>query len=81
MMHKKTNYLFIPEKKSEINPHLPKENFHELQSHYSNYEQIYTDGSKDEDKVGCAAAKYDDCKKCVFLMVLQFSLQRPKLLT
>ena len=24
---------------------------------------FYTDGSKDEEKVGCAAAKYDDCKK------------------
>ena len=24
---------------------------------------MYTDGSKDEEKVGCAAAKYDDCKK------------------
>ena len=23
---------------------------------------MYTDGSKDQEKVGCAAAKYDDCK-------------------
>ena len=50
-------------KKSESNPHILKENFHELQSYYSDYEHIYTDGSKDEDKVGCAAAKYDDCKQ------------------
>ena len=27
---------------------------------------IYTDGSKDDEKVGCAAAKYDDCKKMRF---------------
>ena len=51
------------EKKSESNPHLLKQNFHELQSYYSDHEHIYTDGSKDEEKVGCAAAKYDDCKK------------------
>ena len=51
------------EKKSESNPHLLKQNFHELQSYYSDHEHIYTDGSKDEENVGCAAAKYDDCKK------------------
>ena len=51
------------EKKSESNPHLLKQNFHELQSYYSDHEHIYTDGSKDEEKVGCAAAKYDDCTK------------------
>ena len=69
------------EKKSESNPHLLKQNVHELQSYYSDHEHIYTDGSKDEEKVGCAAAKYDDCKKCVSLMSLQFSLKKPKLLT
>ena len=51
------------EKKSDSNPHLLKQNFHELQSYYSDHEHIYTDGSKDEEKVGCAAAKYDDCKR------------------
>ena len=50
-------------KKSEINPHLLKENFHELQSYYSNYEHINTDGSNYEDKVRRAAAKYDNCKQ------------------
>ena len=53
----------LSEKKSESNPHLLKQNFHDLQSYYSDHEHIYTDGSKDEEKVGCAAAKYDDCKK------------------
>ena len=33
------------EKKSESNPHLLKQNFHELQSYYSDHEHIYTDGS------------------------------------
>ena len=37
------------EKKSESNPHLLKQNFHELQSYYSDHEHIYTDGSKDEE--------------------------------
>ena len=50
------------EKKSESNPHLLKQNFHDLQSYYSDHEHIYTDGSKDAEKVGCAAAKYDGCK-------------------
>ena len=50
-------------------------------SYYSDHEHIYTDESEDDEKVGCAAAKYDDCKKCASLMALQFSLQRPKLLT
>ena len=35
------------EKKPESNPHLLKQNFHELQSYYSDNEHIYTDGSKD----------------------------------
>ena len=51
------------EKKSESNPHQLKQNFHELQSYYSDHEHIYTDGSKDGERVGCAATKYDDCKK------------------
>ena len=51
------------EKKSESNPRILKQNFHELQSYCSDHEHIYTDGSKDEEKVGCAAAKYDECKK------------------
>ena len=51
------------EKKSESNPHILKQNFHDLQSYYSDHEHIYSDGSKDAEKVGCAAAKYDNCKK------------------
>ena len=51
------------EKKSESNPHLLKQNFHKLQSYYSNHEHIYTDVSKDKEKVGCAVVKYDDCTK------------------
>ena len=65
MVHTKTDNRFITSyrEKSESNPYLLKQNFHELQSYYSDHEHIYTDGSKDEEKVGCAAAKYDDCSK------------------
>ena len=59
-------YHSIKGKKSESNPHLLKENFHELQSNYFDYGHIFTDGSKEETNVGCAAATYNDCKqKCI----------------
>ena len=38
-------------KKSESNPHILKDDF---QGRYKNYQQIYTDGSKEDSKVGCA---------------------------
>ena len=28
-----------------------------MQSHYKNYQQIYTDGSKEDSKVGCAVMR------------------------
>ena len=40
--------------KSESNPHILKYSFRKLQSRYKNYQQIYTDGSKEDSKVGCA---------------------------
>ena len=41
-------------KKSEANPHILKDDFRKMQSRYKNYQQIYTDGSKEDSKVGCA---------------------------
>ena len=41
-------------KKSESNPHILKESFHQLQSQFIDYQYIYTDGSKEENKVVCA---------------------------
>ena len=41
-------------KKSESNPHMLKDDFRRLQSRYKNYQQVYTDGSKEDSKVGCA---------------------------
>ena len=40
-------------KKSLSDSHLMKQNFQELQLRLSDYQHIYTDGSKVEDKVGC----------------------------
>ena len=41
-------------KKSESNPYLLKDDFRRLQSRYKNYQQVYTGGSKEDSKVGCA---------------------------
>ena len=41
-------------KKSLSDSHLIKHTFQELQSRLADYQHIYTDGSKVEDKVGCA---------------------------
>ena len=41
-------------KKSESNPHILKDDFRKMQSRYKNNQQIYTDGSKRDSKVGCA---------------------------
>ena len=46
-------------KKSESNPCILKQNFQELQSRFSDYQHIFTDGSKDDDKVGCAYVSKD----------------------
>ena len=48
--------------KSESNPHLLKESFHQLQSQFIDYQCVYTDGSKEETKVGCATFKNGNCK-------------------
>ena len=41
-------------KKTESNSHILKDDFRRLQSRYKNYQQVYTDGSKDDSKVVCA---------------------------
>ena len=40
-------------KKSE-STHILKDDFRKMQSRYKNYQQIYTDGSKEDSKVGSA---------------------------
>ena len=41
-------------KKSDSNPHILIDDFRKLQNRYKKYQQIYTDGSKEDSKVGCA---------------------------
>ena len=41
-------------KKSETSPIILKSRFNELRSNYTNSTYIYTDGSKDDMRVGCA---------------------------
>ena len=56
------------EKKSESNPRILKDDFRKLQSRYKNYQQIYTDGSKEDSKVGCALDFISTCdanNKCI----------------
>ena len=48
-------FRFTLWEKSESNPHILKDDFWRLQSRYKNYQQAYTDGSKEDSKVGCAA--------------------------
>ena len=47
-------------KKTETNPDLLKLDFHELQLNYADYQHIYTDGSKDKERVGCAVLREND---------------------
>ena len=53
---KKPDILFDlhTSKKSASDSLIMKQNFHILQSRYTEYQHIYTDGSKDGQKVGCA---------------------------
>ena len=53
-------------KKSESNPHILKDDFRKLQSSYENYQQIYTDESKEDSKVGCAVISGNHCNmQCI----------------
>ena len=45
-------YLHFGKNLNQI--HILKDDFRKLQSRYKNYQQIYTDGSKEVPKVGCA---------------------------
>ena len=66
-------------KKSETSPIIMKSNFQELKSHYMDYKHIYTDGSKDNMKVGCAVVSDNFSKLCEFQMGPQFLQQKQKL--
>ena len=46
-------------KKSKTSPIIMKSKFQELRLHYTDYKHIYTDGFKDDMKVGCAVVSDD----------------------
>ena len=48
-------------KKSKTSPHILKDDFRKLQSRKKNYQHIYTDGSKEDSKVGCAVISDNHC--------------------
>ena len=48
-------------KKTVTNSNILKQNFQVLQSRYTEYQHIYTDGSKDGEKVGCAVLSGNHC--------------------
>ena len=47
-------------KRSESNPFILKQNFQELQSRFSDYQHVFTDGSKDGDKVALRKLAYSN---------------------
>ena len=65
-------------KKSASDSLIMKQNFHILQSRYTEYQHIYTDGSKDGEKVGCAFLYGNYLVLCVLLMALLCLLQKQK---
>ena len=60
---RKPNILFDlhTSKKTVSNSNILKQNFQVLQSRYTEYQHIYTDGSKDGEKVGCAVLSGNHC--------------------
>ena len=57
----KPNFIFDlrSHKKSDTNPLLIQQNFAEIKSRFPEYSFVYTDGSKDGEKVACAAVLGD----------------------
>ena len=67
-------------KKSETSPIIVKSNFQELKSHNMDYKHIYTDGSEDDMKVGCAVVSDDFSETMRIPDGSLFLQQKPKLL-
>ena len=53
-------------KESETNPDILKDDFRKLQTRYKDYQQTYTDGSKEDSKAGCAVVSDNHCNiQCI----------------
>ena len=74
---RKPNILFDlrSSKKTASNANIMKQNFQVLQLRYTEYQHIYTDGSKDGEKVGCAVISETIAILYVFLMALVFTAE------
>ena len=48
-------------KKSKTNSDILKDYFRKLQTRYKEYQQIYTDGSKEDSKIGCGVISDNHC--------------------
>ena len=57
-------FLMHNDKKSQTDPIVFRNKFHELLSDFPNYETIFTDGSKDGDTAGSACVTPSDTYKC-----------------
>ena len=53
-------YLYS-EKKSEINPHILKDDFRKLDTSYKDNQQVFTYRSKEDSKVGCVVISTNHC--------------------
>ena len=64
--------------KSKSNPHILKDDFRKMQSRYKNYQQIYTDGSKETQRLVVLLYQTTKVICNVYLTIHQFSLLKPK---
>ena len=57
-----------------------KSSFNKLNSYYTDYTHFYTDGSKDDMKVGCALVSDKYTENMRIQMALQYLLPKQKIL-
>ena len=65
-------------KKFASNSHIMKQTFYVLQLRYTEYQHIYTDGTKDGEKAGCTFYMDTTSVLYEFLMALLCLLQKQK---
>ena len=67
-------------KKSEVDFHIFKTEFLEIKSAYKHYMSIYTDGSKQDEKVACAVISPNFTEALDYLTIVLFLPLKPRLL-
>ena len=66
-------------KKSEVDSHIFKTEFLEIKSAYKHYMSIYTDGSKQDEKVACAVISPNLRTVLDYLTIVLFLPLKPRL--